>query len=115
MNARSLLFIVKKPSAEWPFYTHGIALFVLACVAVFGWGLLVYSAFPFGGRLMLDFTQYYDAGRALLHNASPYRPEARQHSTAAFLLPPIFAMFIMPLAALPVETANIAWFLLSLL
>lgn len=86
----------------------------LLLLAAIGWSLLAYRAFPTSDRLLLDFTQYYDAGRALLTNTSPYRPEARQYSPAPFLLPPIFAMAVMPLAALPVAWANGIWFVLSL-
>jgi hypothetical protein len=76
--------------------------------------MLVSAAFPLPDRLLLDFTQYYDGGRALLSGASPYQPEARLNSPAPFLLPPIFAMAIAPLVVLPVQAANIVWFTLSL-
>jgi hypothetical protein len=93
---------------------HRLVSITAIALAITGWAFFVRATWPAPDRLMLDFTQYYDAGRALLQQASPYHPEARQYSTAAFLLPPIYAIAMMPLAALPVYTANMIWFVLSL-
>jgi hypothetical protein len=99
-----------RPSVGVRLY-HGLWI----AVALVGWGVFIHDTFPVRDLLMIDFTQYYDAARAVAADASPYRVEARQHSPAAFLLPPVFAIALRPLAALPVDVANDVWFVLSLM
>jgi hypothetical protein len=89
----------------------GVALVVCA-VAV--WAVLVWRVAPRPAHRLIDFTQYYDAASAVALGESPYRPEARRHSPAAFLMPPVFAQALRPLAWFSVDVANRIWFALTL-
>ena len=88
---------------------------LLGIFALCLWLFFILRTVPSGANLMIDFTQYYDASRALLNDTSPYHASVRENSPAAYLLPPIFAIVIMPWAsASQVETANVAWYFLSM-
>jgi alpha-1,2-mannosyltransferase len=54
-----------------------------------------------------DFRGYHQAARALLEGRSPYLD-------GAFSYPPLLAIVVVPLAALPLEAARLIWFAASL-
>jgi hypothetical protein len=68
-----------------------------------------------------DFGAYYIAARALASGESPFDAQAAAHlATAAgvehhspYIYPPLLALFLRPLAALPYSAAAAVWFILS--
>ena len=72
----------------------------------------------FWGITQTDFSVFYDAGWRLARHESPYPYRATRFTTDPeyrFKYAPPFAMAMMPLAALPVQTAIRWWYALSAL
>ena len=69
-----------------------------------------------------DFPSYYFAGRAVVDGRNPYdwnvlhtisRESALDVPVSPYLYPPLFALAVAPLSALPYDTARIIWAILS--
>src|SRR5438093_11500283 len=87
---------------------------LLLLMAIALWGIFVFRTLPDPAPGLLDFTQYWDAGTAISHHDSPYPASARRNSSAPYIMPPFFALMMVPLAMLPLPLANLAWYVLTL-
>ncbi|MCH9650948.1 MAG: DUF2029 domain-containing protein [Deltaproteobacteria bacterium] len=82
---------------------------LLATAFVLLFGLLnVITPARFLGSTGGDFRHYYDAAAEWLVGGSPF-------SVPGFDYPPLLAYLVGPFALVPLETARVAWFFLSLL
>jgi hypothetical protein len=93
---------------------------------LFSLGYLITYLYDFSvNSLQVDFSAYYTAGEALLHDYSPYENNIvsnpmvwdginiTQHSR--FLYPPIAAVLFQSIAKIPYHYAKMVWSILSLL
>lgn len=73
------------------------------------WGFYLYrtgaQVWPFLFRSEGDFGSYHAAAMAIARGESPYLPK--------YIYPPVFAVILTPLAALPLATARVIWYLVS--
>lgn len=83
---------------------HGAWLLLAVFLGIYGWrnGLVVWPwLFQTGG----DFGNYWRAAGEILEGRSPF--------TSTFDYPPLIAFLLLPLGALTLDAARVAWFLIS--